>query len=172
MSMLVQVLAGRTTGILAVIILLAFLMPPAEATNQTNIISGVTNIVSGYNLGYHDFLRIEGGGAVFDTQGLVQGGEAPPPYYPPRPTGGATAIVTDPGSVWSNQTYINVGDEYPGNSLVISNGGRVVSMFDGLVGDGGIPGIGGSNNSVVVTGTGSVWWVSNEMTIGQNGGGE
>lgn len=169
-STTLRVQSGLKSGILAAAMMLAWLLPAAQADYQTNVISGVTNALSGdYILGFRDFLRIDSGGALFDVRGLVNGG----PYggFPPKHLiSPASAIVTDPGSVWSNQMYSNVGDAYPGNSLVISNGGQVVSMFDGLVGDGGLSGVGGSNNSVVVTGTGSVWCASLEITIGQNGG--
>jgi T5SS/PEP-CTERM-associated repeat protein len=63
-----------------------------------------------------------------------------------------TALVTGIGSVWSNTVGgIGVGGSGGGNSLTISNGGIVFGLGE----------IGGSatssNNSLIVTGTGSTW---------------
>jgi T5SS/PEP-CTERM-associated repeat protein len=60
-----------------------------------------------------DSLTIENGGQVVDTIGSVIFG------YPP--TGPCTALVTGPGSIWSNQTLQIIG------TSVVSNGGQVVS---------------------------------------------
>ena len=68
-----------------------------------------------------------------------------------------TALVTGAGSVWSNIINgvliegVAVGGNGCGNSMTISNGGVVVGL--GLVG----ASTSSSNNSLVVTGTGSTW---------------
>jgi len=136
------------------------------ADYQTNIISGViSNWIGPYRVDHqHTFLRIDSGGELSDTNGLVDSsGLGPPPHFVSSPNG---VLVTDTGSIWSNQHYCYIGETTFGNSLVISNGGQVVATFDGLVGGAN----GGSNNYVVVTGSGSVWNVAYEMTVGQSGG--
>jgi autotransporter family porin len=79
--------------------------------------------------------------------------------------GGKNAVlVTDSGSVWSNAGTLTLGWYEPGgNSLVISNGGQVFSTA-------AIMGLyGGSNNSVLVTGSGSVWSNSGTLEVGHYG---
>jgi T5SS/PEP-CTERM-associated repeat protein len=168
---------GAAIGILAGVIILAWLVPIAHAQftadYQTNIISGVTSnwaqgtdyYIGGnrnpdFHLGFthDDVLRIDSGGVFFDHSGFVGG------RTDFSPSSNNTAVVTGLGSVWSNQLYCWVGATSSGNSLVISNGGQVVD-YTGYVGE-----TGGNNNSVVVTGTGSLWISSYEMTVGQDGG--
>ena len=145
---------------------------------QTNIIDGVTNIYQfGYTVGrptnFGDVLIITNGGALL-TSGWCSIGS-----YEPSSSNN-TVTVTGPGSVWNNSgtldTDLVIGDLGPGNSLTIADGGAV---FNG-------PGRIGyflqdsKNNTVTVTGTGSVWsnraglyvgWVgvTNSLTIGPGG---
>ena len=74
-----------------------------------------------------------------------------------------TVLVTDPNSVWTNTNPFYIGQTGYGNSLVISNGGKVFSGTGTL----GYSAAGGSNNSAVVTGTGSAWNVAGKLTVGQ-----
>ena len=62
------------------------------------------------------------------------------------------ALVTGPGSVWSNASTLIIGRSGSGNLLVVSNGGMVrsASSFFGISSS-------TSNNMAVVTGPGSVW---------------
>jgi len=77
-------------------------------------------------------------------------------------------IVTGTGSVWSNVTDVGVGVEGSYNRLQIENGGRVESLTGYI---GGSPGNAptGNSNTVVVTGTGSVWNNSSDLTVGFSG---
>ena len=80
--------------------------------------------------------------------------------------GGASnsVLVTGAGSLWSNQNLV-VGDYGFGNSLTITNGGQVVDDYAGYLG--GMQG--GSSNTVLVSGSGSVW--SNGVVLLVAGGG-
>ena len=69
-----------------------------------------------------------------------------------------SVLVTGSGSVWRPGS-VWVGFLGSGNSLVISNGGTVVSAGDSI-------GYSSSNNSVLVTGSGSVWSNSTYLYIG------
>jgi len=74
------------------------------------------------------------------------------------------ALVTGPGSIWSNSSSLIVGYYGAGNQLTITNGGKV---FNGL----GVLGFYSfsSNNTVLVTGTGSAWRNSGDLYVGLNG---
>lgn len=102
-------------------------------------------------------LVISDGALVSDTFGLL-GASA---------TGANNeAIVTGPGSVWTNVSDIRVGDLSPGNRLVISNGGVVHNNL-GFVG--GQPSA--SSNLAVVTGPGSTWNNADNLVVGSIGAG-
>jgi len=90
-------------------------------------------------------------------------------------------LVSDTGSVWDVGSTLFVGNLYGNNQLVITNGG-VVKSAQALVGNyGAFYGYSSTNNSVIVTGPGSVWsnttyylgigWVGsdNQLRI-ENGG--
>jgi T5SS/PEP-CTERM-associated repeat protein len=81
-----------------------------------------------------------------------------------------SVFVTDPGSVWSNNFDFYLGYSSPGNSLVISNGGRMINAPQGGNGDfiGYNPG--SNSNRVLATGSGSVWSNSSSgLTVGFRG---
>ena len=79
-------------------------------------------------------------------------------------------VVTGTGSSWSNSGDLLVGVSGSGNNMTISAGGNVSS---GQVDYGGVIGFDASslNNSVLVTGTGSTWSNSGNLTIGDAGEG-
>lgn len=72
-----------------------------------------------------------------------------------------TATVTDPGSLWVNGGELHVGRDGPANRLNVNNGGWIVSSNASL----GLATT-ASNNSVVITGLGSVWSNRNDLTLG------
>jgi T5SS/PEP-CTERM-associated repeat protein len=92
-----------------------------------------------------DSLIISEGGVVYDYTGYL--GVA---------TGGNLILVTGSGSVWSNQNGVILGSA-GGDSLIISNGGAVYDDSAELGGD--------ERESVLVTGTGSVWNTSGQIRI-------
>jgi len=74
-----------------------------------------------------------------------------------------SVLVTGAGSLWTNSSSLNVGDEGSGNSLVISNGGSVAVGSFGYIGDAS------DNNSVTVSGTNSSLAVTNGFYVGYGG---
>ncbi|HUJ10124.1 MAG TPA: hypothetical protein VL171_08870 [Verrucomicrobiae bacterium] len=125
---------------------------------QTNIISGVTsNWVGTYKVGdanSADVLLIQSNGVLTDDGGYL--GNL---FF----SSNNFALVTDSGSIWSN-SFFYVGYLGMGNSLVVSNGGHVISAGIGYVGAGSTPRT--TSNSVVVTGSGSVWSNADTLTVG------
>jgi len=128
---------------------------------QTNVISGVTSNWSGDyyvgNTNFADVLIIQSAGLFGDIAAFVGNTSA---------SSNNSVLVTDPGSVWSNHASLFFGAAGPGNSLVISNGGRVIGFSPSeafIVGDSSSS----SNNSVLVTG--SVWSNAGDITIGLYG---
>jgi len=73
-------------------------------------------------------------------------------------------LVSDSGSLWSNQTLV-VGYAANANSLVVSNGGTVYDTT-GELGFANFIGSFGSNNTALVTGPGSLWANTGSLTIG------
>ena len=71
------------------------------------------------------------------------------------------AMITGGGSVWNCAERVFVGFNGPVNSMIISNGGRVIDT-DGFVG--GNPGSG--SNSALVTGTNTIWTNSGDLYVG------
>ena len=74
---------------------------------------------------------------------------------------GNSALVAGTNSVWTNNSDVYVGYFGAGNSLVISNGGRVI----GDIGSWG-ESPSSHSNSVVVTGASSVWTSSSDVYVG------
>jgi T5SS/PEP-CTERM-associated repeat protein len=97
-------------------------------------------------------LVISNGGAVLSQKGEVGGNN-----------GGQTntAIVTGHGSVWSNSTMMFVGNIGKGNMLIVSNGAAVFSTR-GYIGFTARA----QSNSVLVTGTDSLWKNSGDLFVG------
>ena len=76
-------------------------------------------------------------------------------------------LVTGAGSFWTNSYDLAVGFQGSGNSMVISNGGTVAVLFtNSYIGDRR----GASNNSVLVTGTNSLWTNASRLTVGNEEG--
>ncbi len=123
-------------------------------SNSTAVVTGpgsAWRVEVSLNVGANeDFNRliISDGGMVTDATGTVG-------------TSGKsnTVVVTGPGSVWSNSAYLNVGMSTNGNQLIVSNGGAVYS-YGGRIGELTDT---ASDNSVLITGAGSVW-KNTEMT--------
>ncbi|HVM61706.1 MAG TPA: hypothetical protein VMV72_12660 [Verrucomicrobiae bacterium] len=98
-------------------------------------------------------LTVTNGGAVSDANAYIG--------Y----TGWASdnsAVISDPGSVWSNSgtVYVGIALHGNGNQLIITNGGTVYSD-NGQVGGPG-PGWG----TALVSGRGSVWFNNQELEVG------
>jgi T5SS/PEP-CTERM-associated repeat protein/autotransporter-associated beta strand protein len=76
-------------------------------------------------------------------------------------------LVTGTGSVWTNTGTMRVGSGGSGNTLVISNGGKVETAGNAFIGYSNTSG----NNSVLVSGIGSLWTNSKDLVVGREGGG-
>jgi T5SS/PEP-CTERM-associated repeat protein len=93
----------------------------------------------------HSSLIISDGGVVYDYTG-----------YLGTMVGGNLIVVTGSGSAWSNRNGVILSSA-GGDSLIVSNGGAVYDDSATLFGD--------ERESVLVTGTGSVWNTSGEIKI-------
>jgi len=132
------------------------LNPTADADNNTNIVDTAPNIVGEYVTGTRDELQIINDGELSCTNEYVSGYIGWGGNY-------NSALVSGPGSVWSNLSTLIVGG-YSHNSLVISNGGMVVDG-SGNIGNGGT----GYQDSALVTGPGSVWLNQGDLSVGWYG---
>ncbi len=99
---------------------------------------------------------------VISDGGVVLGGGFVGDEY--GPTFNNSALVTGSGSVWSNGA-INIGPWGMGNSLVVSNGGVVISSYGNLGGND----LDTTNNTITVVGNGSLWQSSSGVRIDGSG---
>jgi T5SS/PEP-CTERM-associated repeat protein len=77
-----------------------------------------------------------------------------------------SVLVTGAGSTWASSDSLFVGYQGSSNSLVVSNGGRVTSSGSyGSIGDRRTS----DNNSVLVTGSGSIWTMDVDFYLGDDG---
>lgn len=76
------------------------------------------------------------------------------------------ALVTGPGSLWTNATDLTVGFQGAGNLLVVSNAGQVADRH-GFIGFQA----GANSNQVVVAGTNTLWINSGDLFVGNFGAG-
>ena len=108
-----------------------------------------------------NLLTIGNGAAVFN------GGDSLIGYFNANSN---AVLVTGPGSVWNigDSGGLGVGEGGSGNSLTIANGGLVLDA-NGWIGD--YDSFAGNNNTVLVTGAGSVWSNSASLVVGYNGSG-
>ena len=69
-----------------------------------------------------------------------------------NPSGsGNLAVISDPGSVWTNTSSLYVGNNSSRDTMIVTNGGKVFSN------QGGVGQNGNGSNNVVITGAGSTW---------------
>ena len=87
-------------------------------------------------------LTIADGGVLSDDTGIMNGSLV------------NMALITGPGSVWSNSNDLSLDGE-GGNSLVISNGGAVYDVNGSI----------GQYNTALVTGPSSVWSNSRSLIV-------
>jgi T5SS/PEP-CTERM-associated repeat protein len=77
-----------------------------------------------------------------------------------------SVLVTGAGSTWASSDSLFVGFQGSSNSLVVSNGGRVTNSGSyGSIGDRRTS----DNNSVLVTGSGSIWTMDVDFYLGDDG---
>jgi fibronectin-binding autotransporter adhesin len=120
--------------------------------------------VGGY--GFGNSLVIENGGQVLNgnsTYGAVIGFDDNAGV-----ANNNTVLVTGSGSLWNNSSDLYVGYYSSSNNLTVANGGVVINV-NGYIGYDGKFG-GGLGNSVVVTGSGSTWSNTADVTLGNANG--
>jgi T5SS/PEP-CTERM-associated repeat protein len=135
---------------------------------QTNIISGVSsNWIPDYYVGNTNF----GDALVIQSSGVLSNGLGFLGYN--VSSSNNSALVTGAGSVWSNRWGLYIGYSGAGNSLVISEDGEVISDPSGSNNYADYIGFNASssNNTVVVTGSGSVWYDGQRLHVGFSGAG-
>ena len=113
--------------------------------------------------GPYSQLRIENGGRVDNSQGVVG-------LYTPAQVAGYNSYnnyisVSGTGSLWNNTSDLDLGYNGSGNTLVISNGGTVSSLRAFVGGNYSSYATNAGNNTVVVTGPGSLW-TNSDTTYG------
>ncbi len=135
----------------------------APASNNSALVTGpgaawdnAANLYIGY-LTASNQLTIASGGRVSDSAGTIGFTNLGPRNV---------ALVTGAGSVWSNRQYTYVGYNGAFNQLIVSNGG-VVRSGAGYIGAFNRA----SNNVATVTGSGSMWTMTNIFFVGTLAGG-
>ena len=133
----------------------------SSASNNTVTVTGTGSLWQNNGqlsigwVGGGNQVTISDGGRVNDTKGIVG--------YDGANNG---VLVTGNNSVWNSSGDLNIGDHTSGNWLTITNGGNVLA--------GGMSTIGyaatSTNNTVLVTDTGSVW-TNGQLYVGNNGSG-
>jgi len=128
----------------------------ALITGGGSVLNCADNMFVGLN-GTVNYLAISNGGRVIDTDGYVGANPG---------SDNNSALVVGTNSIWTNSADFYVGDFGSGNSLVISNGGRVINGYGYL---GRVSG--SDNNSILVVGTNSVWLNRTNVYVGCYGSG-
>ncbi|MCX7824555.1 MAG: hypothetical protein N2689_03255 [Verrucomicrobiae bacterium] len=148
------------TAVIACLILSCSLV--RAETGATNIINGVTTNAPGdFSVGTNGpfnalivtnagVLNVSGAGSIGFKLGASNN----------------NAWIIGPASRWSNSGSFYVGNSGARNSLIITNGGRVING-NGYIGNNA----GASNNSVWVGGADSVWSNRLNLFVGNNGPG-
>jgi len=106
--------------------------------------------------GSYNTLTVSNAGKVFSTGNSYIGGNAG--------ANSNTVTVTDTNSAWYNTGDLTIGRSGSSNTLTVANGGLVTNGT-------GIIGNYGTNNSVLVTGAGSVWSNGSSLYVGSYSGG-
>ena len=143
----------------------------SSSSNNSVLVSGTGSVLSAVldvrvgSSGYSNRVTIANSGQVVGKQDFIVG------YF--TGTRSNLFVVTDPGSILTNTRNLFVG-YYTGtfdNAMVITNGGQVIvggySTVGYGIGSGGLC----TNNSVLVSGTGSFWRTAGLLTVGQFGEG-
>ncbi len=144
-----------------------------QAVNNHLIVDGLGSSLSVENTNYYSFVV----GVYGSTNELIvrNEGKVSTSFSVIGYTNSAinnTALVTDPGSTWSNNNNLYIGFLGNSNNLIISNGGQVFvsgitqgSVFLGA----SYIGLASAGNSVNVTGEGSLFSNSAGLYIGNIG---
>jgi T5SS/PEP-CTERM-associated repeat protein len=108
------------------------------------------------NYGSFNILVITNSSQVFNNDGHI--GEDTNAIF-------NSVLVSGTNSLWNNNGQFNVGAFGSGNQLMVNNGGRVAVLTDSFIGRMNVAG----SNSVLVTGSGSVWTNGGDLYVGYDG---
>ena len=136
-----------------------------RSSNNTVLVTGPGSYWNNYgwlyvgDYGSSNKLTISNGGHVYSDGAYVGYGSG-------APTSGNnnSVVVTGTNSAWNIDGDLFIGYYGAGNSMIISNTGYVDSYYSAYIGY--HPGA--SNNSVVVTGTNSGWYINNQLIVGRS----
>jgi len=151
-------LAGLAALVLAGAPLLLHAQLVADG-GTTNVTTGINllpaDLVVGTNAGNTTLNILGPNGAVTNATGIIgfNAGAA-----------NNRAIISGPGSLWTNSQTLTIGRYGSFNTLLITNGGRVANSY----GDIGYA-YSATSNLVTVTGTNSLWTNSAELYVGDDG---
>ena len=126
--------------------------------NRNTLLTNSADVFIGRS-GVSNSMVISNGGRVVDSNGFIG--------FDTNSSNNSvlvTGVNSGSNSLWSNRESVFVGYYGSGNSLVISNGGRVVDNYGHV---GLYPT--SSNNSVLVTGSNSLWSNSEILYVGYYG---
>src|ERR1051326_7494028 len=144
--------------------------PNAASSNEAVVVTGSSSLLTNTTvmtvgrIGAANQLTIANGGRVWSTAGFVGGQDLDDGLAPSN----NTAVVTGIGSTWNTSDHLTVGRTGSGNQLIITNGGRVVSLEGFLGGNSSLDSTAPSRSkTAIVTGAGSTW--SNITTTGNRG---
>ena len=144
----------------------AFLVGDAATSTTTVYLASSTNsgkglFVTNANANARLVVGMNGIGTLFVTNGYVRADTTILGY---GAGSRGTLVLSGTNTIFTSTGGFTIGntDASFGNSLVISNGGTVVNASSYI-------GYYGSNNSVLVTGTGSVWSNSSDLNVGYYG---
>ena len=137
----------------------AFIVGDTGSNTTLNLMGGMhsfsSNLVVGNSGAGNSLLITNGAQARVNGRGIIGNSAGSTNNY---------AVVTGPGSVWSNKSFLYVGNNGSGNSLAITNAGQVFCST-------GYVGWFGNGNTATVTGPGSVWSNRGDLTVGYIGSG-
>jgi T5SS/PEP-CTERM-associated repeat protein len=110
------------------------------------------------------FLGYDGFGSQFVVSNGAYAGDGACFIGFTNSSSGSSALISGPGSIWTNSQNLYVGYLGSSNQMVVTNGGRVFSGV-GYVGWFNTA----NNNTVSIVGTGSVWSATNDIYMGYIG---
>src|ERR1043166_3208432 len=147
--------------------------PNSPASNEAVVVTGSGSILTNTTyltvgrLSASNNLTIANGGQVFGTQGFLGGQDGDEGLAPSN----NVVIVTGLGSAWFSGGTLAVGQTGTGNQFVVTNQGLVVSDYGVIGGNPSAVANEAENNTVIVTGSGSIWTnqtvaLYNRITVG------
>ena len=133
----------------------------SAATNNYVMVAGAGSAWSNANM----YLGFSGGGNTMVISNAGRIADSLGTYVANDTTSSSNRVlVAGANSVWDCANNLSLGISGPGNSLVISNGGRVSNAYSEMGRDAT-----SSGNSALITGAGSVWSNTSSCALGISG---